>query len=634
MASTNSTNISSTAGGRLRITGMASGIDVDGTIKKLVSANKARLNKLKQQEQLATWKQEAYRSITSTVKDFSDKYFSLTSSTSLLTQGSFKKFKAVSSNAAITASAGTTAVKGTHDITVSQLATAGVRTGSGRLSKDVQGTEAADFTSAQGKSFTITLDGTERTVRLDDTVTDVNSLQDAIDSAVGAGKVVVSTDADTSALMFTAADNSGVNKIELNAGTSDVLANLGFGNGAVYSNRVSTSASLETIAAQLNTPLTFNADGEIEMSINGASFTFDKSQSLDEMIEKINGSDVGVTLKYDQISGKMALTSDKLGAGNTIELAETGGNFLEVALDQFVEGNDAKFSIDGVNLTRSSNEFTLDGISYTFNDETSEKTTVNITQDTDSIYQNISNFVNDYNTLIKTMNGLLSEKYDYNYPPLTNDQKEDMSDKEIENWEKQAKTGILAKDPTIQKMLDNLRSALVESIDGQSLNIFDIGIKPSNNYYDNGKLEIDETKLKTAIANNPEGIMNLFTKQSKEYAGTTIVRKLSFSARQIRNQEEGIAYRFYDIIQDNIGTIRDSGGNKGYLLEKAGMKDDSSDKENSITKQLNDYEKQIDKEEKRMKDYEEDLYMKYSSLEAYISTMNTKLNSLLSMFKS
>jgi flagellar hook-associated protein 2 len=183
-------------------------------------------------------------------------------------------------------------------------------------------------------------------------------------------------------------------------------------------------------------------------------------------------------------------------------------------------------------------------------------------------------------------------------------------------------------------MLDNLRSALVESIDGQSLNIFDIGIKPSNNYYDNGKLEIDETKLKTAIANNPEGIMNLFTKQSKEYAGTTIVRKLSFSARQIRNQEEGIAYRFYDIIQDNIGTIRDSGGNKGYLLEKAGMKDDSSDKENSITKQLNDYTKQIDKEEKRMKNYEEDLYMKYSSLETYISSMNTKLNSLMSMFKS
>jgi flagellar hook-associated protein 2 len=632
MASSNSTSTSSSSG-RLRITGLSSGLDVDSIVEQMMSAEKTKLSKLKQKEQLVTWKQEAYRSITGAVKEFSDKYFSLTSAASLLKQSNFQKFKATSSDDAITVSAGANAVKGSHAVTVSQLATAGVQTGSGRLSKDIQGTEAANFTSAQGKSFKITLDGTERTVTLDASVTDVASLQDAVDNAVGAGKVVVSTDAVTSALVFTAADNSGVNKITLNGGTSDVLTNLGFGSGAIYTNRISTSASLETIASQLNTTLTFDADGEIEMSINGASFTFDKSVSLDDMIKKINAGDIGATLKYDELADKMVLTSGESGAGSTIELAETGGNFLEVALDLFVEGDDAKFTIDDISLTRSSNEFILDGITYTFNDTISEKATVNITQDTDGIYENISNFVSDYNTLIKTINDTMSEKYDYDYPPLTDEQKKDMSDKEIEVWETKAKTGILANDPILQKMVDSLRSALVEGVDGQSLNIFGIGITPSSNYYDNGKLEVDATKLKAAIAADPEGIMNLFTQQSEKYSGTTTVRTLSSGARAIRYQEEGLAYRFYDIIQDNIGTVRDSGGNKGFLLEKAGMEDDSSETENTITKQLKEYAEQIKKEEERLEEFEEDLYTKYSSLETYISSMNTRLNALLSMFE-
>jgi flagellar hook-associated protein 2 len=635
MASSNSTiNTSTSSKGHLRIPGLASGIDVDNIVKQMMSAKKAKLNKLKQKEQLATWKQEAYRSAITAVNEFSEKYFSSASSTSLLHQGNFNKFKANSSDDAITVSTGSTAVKGSHFVTVSRLATAGTQTGSRRLTKDVQGTKAADFTSAQGKSFNIIVDGTKRTVTLDSTVTDVDSLQKAIDSAVGKGKVAVSIDANTSALVFKAVENSGVNQIILRYGSPDALTDLGFGNGAIYNNRFDTSASLESLAGKLSTPLTFNADGELEFAINGAKITVDKSESLDDLIRKVNASKCGATLEYNYIDDKMALTSNELGAGKTIELAETGGNFLQVALDQFNEGTDAQFTVDDVSLTRNSNEFTKDGITYRFNDTTSKKATINITQDTDSIFQNINNFTNDYNKLVKMISGELSEKYSYKYPPLTAEQKEDMSEKEIEAWEAKAKTGILANDPILQGMLDNLRGALVESIDGQSLNIFQIGITQSKDYHDNGKLKVNETKLKEEIAANPEGIMNLFTKQSEKYPGTIIVRKLDSGAREIRYKEEGLAYRFYDFIQDNIGTIRNGGGSKGLLLEKAGMKDDVSEKDNTLTDQLKDYEKLIDAEEDLLEDYEESLYTKYSRLETYISTMNTRLNALASMFSN
>jgi flagellar hook-associated protein 2 len=330
----------------------------------------------------------------------------------------------------------------------------------------------------------------------------------------------------------------------------------------------------------------------------------------------------------------MVLTSDELGAGNTIEISESGGNFLAVALDQFVEGVDAKFTIDGVSLTRSSNDFSLDGITYSFNDTTSETAKVTITQDTDSIYENISNFVNDYNTLIDTINGVVSEEYDYDYPPLTDDQKAEMDDDEIEAWEAKAKTGILANDSLLQDMLDKLRSALVEGIDGLSTSIYSIGISPSSDYSDKGKLEIDVTELKAAIEADPEAIMKLFTKQSEDYSGTTTVRTLSSSARATRYQEEGLSYRFYDIIQDYVGTIRDSAGNKGLLLEKAGTEDDTTETDNAIIKQLEDYAERIEAEEERLDDYEESLYEKYTSLETYMSNMNTQLNALLSMFES
>jgi flagellar hook-associated protein 2 len=248
----------------------------------------------------------------------------------------------------------------------------------------------------------------------------------------------------------------------------------------------------------------------------------------------------------------------------------------------------------------SSNEFTLDGIAYTFNDTTSEEATVTVTRDTESIYTNISNFVADYNTLIETINGLLSEEYDYDYPPLTDDQKDEMSESEIEKWETTSKTGILA----------------------------------SSSYEDKGKLTVDEAELKAAIEADPEGIMDLFTQQCEEYSGTSTVRTLSSDEREVRYREEGLAYRFYDILQDNIGTTRDSGGNKGLLLEKAGMEGDTSESDNSLSDQLAEYAERIAKEEDRLDDYQESLYSKYTSLETYISKMNTQLSSLTSMLES
>lgn len=625
--STSSSVTSTTVNGTTRITGLASGLDVDSIVTQLMSAEKTKLNKLQQKQQLAEWRQESYRTIITAAQEFTSKYFNTTSSSSLLSANTFIKYSVTSSSSAISASASSSASAGNHTVQVSRLATAATLTSGSSISKDVQGSAAADYSSLSGKSITLAVDGTTRTVSLSN-VTDADSLQTAIDEAVGTGKLTVGTTTD-GYLSITAPANSGVQTITISAPSSGTsgLTSLGFGSGATLSNRVTTTSTLETIFGDD----AFNSDGQIELTLNGTSFTFDKSDTLSAMMSEINSSsNAGATMKYDELSGKLTLTANETGAGNTLVVTEgDGSGFLSSFLNTATAGVDAQVTIDGQVLTRSSNKVTVDGVTYTFSQTTDEAATVSLTQDTDAIYDTISSFVEDYNALISSIHSALDETYDSDYPPLTDDQKEDMTDEEIEKWEKKAKVGLLANDSTLKTMLSSLRSSLIDSVPGQSVTIFTIGIS-TGTYDEQGKLYIDEAKLKAAIESDPEGISNLFTQQSTSYAGTTSVRSLNNSQLSTRYKEEGIAYRFYDILQTNISTIRDNNGNKGLLLEKAGTENDASETSNTLTTLIDKYQEEIDKEQDRLDAKQDSLYTKYSALETYINKMNTQLSSLSS----
>ncbi|SHI54836.1 flagellar filament capping protein FliD [Propionispora hippei] len=634
MSSSSSSINMSTVNGTTRVTGLSSGIDVDSIVTQLVTAEKEKsLYKMQKKEQLAEWKQEDYRTITSDIQDFADKYFNVTSSSSLLSTKNFNQYTVTSSSSAVTASYTSEASAGTHTVTVSQLATKETMQSTASLSKDVQGDSAVNFSSLSGKSISLAVDGTSYGVDLSN-VTDLNSLQDAVDSAVGSGKITVSENS-SNILSFTAAD-SGVQKIAISApgsGTSG-LSSLGFGSSAILSNRLTTTSTLGDIANQLNSELTFNSDGEIELTINGTSFSFDKDTTLKEMMSEINSSDCGATIAYNDTSDKLVLTASSTGAGNKLSVTEgDGSNFISTFLGSTTAGLDAKVTVDGQLMTRSSNTITEAGVTYTFNSTTSsgDSATVSLTQNVDGIYDLINNFVTDYNSLIDTINGKLQEDYDSDYPPLTDDDKTNMSETQISTYEAKAKVGMLQGDSTLSSFLSELRSTFLDSTSGLSSNIFDIGLDTSDDYNDKGKLTINEDTLKEAIQDNPETVMNIFTKQSTSYSGTTSERTLSSAALATRYKEEGVAYRFYDVIAKYTSTIRDSGGNKGLLLQMAGVSGDASNSDNQLTDQISDYEDKISKEKDRLSTYSDKLYTKYSNLETYINQMNEQLSSLSSM---
>ncbi len=629
-----STISATTVNGTTRYTGLSSGIDVDTIVSELMTAEKAKkLDKLQEKEQLAEWKQTDYQTITTDIQAFTDKYFDTTSSTSLLSAANFNQYTVTSSSSAVTATSTSDASAGSHTVSVSQLATAASLSGSASLSSGITGDSAPDYTSLSGKSMAITLDGTSYTVSLT-SVTGLDSLQTAVDNAVGSGKLTVA--ANTSGYLTISAADSGVDTISISAPSSgtSALSALGFDSSATTSNRLDTStATLADISG-----LTFDStDDNITLSINGTSLSFDKSTTIAEMISEINDGDCGATMKYDETTGKLVLTANSTGAGTTLTVSETdsGGNFLSTCLGTSTSGKDAKVTIDGTSYTRASNTITVAGVKYSLNATTTSDATVSLTQDTDSVYNLISDFVTDYNSLIATVNDQLDAEYDSDYPPLTDDQKSSMTDTQITNYEEKAKTGLLYHDSTLDNFLTELRDTMIDSVSGLSTSIFDIGIDTSDSYTDKGKLTIDESTLKQAIEDNPTEVMKLFTQQASSVSGSTgTVRTLDSADLSTRYKEEGIAYRFYDVTAKYTSTIKDSAGNKGLLLGIAGITGDSSSTSNSLSDQISKYETEITAEQDRLSTYEDRVYNEYSTLETYINKMNTQLSSLESYLSS
>lgn len=619
-----------------RVTGLVSGIDVDSTVKQLMSAEKQPLNKLNQKKQLMEWKQDACREVSNTLRAFNDKYFSYSNSSSnLLSQTNFQQFSTASSDSSVVAvSASSEASAGSHTILVGNLATAAAYTSSSGITKPITGSSAPNFAEASGLSFALELDGTSYNVSIESSVTDINSLQLAVDKAVGSGKIAVSdTNADgTGYLTISKAAGSGIGTITLSEGdSSGALSALGFSSSDNLSNFLDPANTLEEISNKLVNSFSFDSDGNVNLTINGVGFSFSKSTALKEMMKQINGSEAGVSMKYSAYTDSFSITADNTGAGNMLELSESGSTFLQDAgITNYTAGEDAVATIDGEEVVRSSNSITLDGLTYSLKAESAVEQTVTISRDTEAVYNIIKNFADDYNSLISELNDKISEEYDRDYQPLTDDQKDEMSEDEIASWEEKAKTGLLEDDSTLENLLSKMRSALYQSVSGVSVNLTEVGITTSSNYEDKGKLEIDEDKLKQAIEADPEGVMNLFSQQSATYSGTSKVRNLTSDQREIRTSEEGLAYRIYDLLQDNISTYTDRNGSKGALIEKAGLSGDGSEDDNIISKLIAKYDEEIDEMVDELDAKEDYYYEQYSRMETYLNQMNIQLNSLSS----
>lgn len=618
---------------KTRITGL-SGLDTDTMVQELMKAERIPLDRLYQKRTLVEWKRDAYREVINRLRGLKSTFFDIVNRSSyILSTNSVKVMSAkVGSNAYLDVTATADAKAGSHRVRVLQVATGDKAVSGAPVSRAITG-EVSDDLNLSGKSIMVTLDGVSKEIALDNyslNPADPNyiatQLQDALDKAFGTGKLTVgfesgkltigTTGGATRATVGNPADpeKSGLSALGLKAGDS---------------NRISLNDTLEKLQDKLAEPLQFNENGEVQFSINGKLITAKKTETLSQVLARINNTtEANVTIQYDELADKFTLTSKQLGQGDNLVVEDIGGNFL-TALGlsddraERTEGQDAVILINGnQQVVRSSNQFTINGVTYNLKEAhptDSEGDTVTVEMDVDKAVENIRNFINKYNELIDYLNGKINEKYDRNFPPLTDAQKAEMKDSDIEKWEAKAKTGLLRNDDILRRMLTAMRTAMYEPVEGCSLTMKDIGIGTTS-YLDGGRLTVDEDKLRKALMENPDEVAKLLNGVDPE--NPAYYRTFTAEQKASRYKKSGVFHRIADIIENQISIYRDANGNKGVLLEKAGMEGDITYNDNLLNDELEDYDKRIKAMIEKLTRKEENYYRQFSVLETYISQMN------------
>ncbi|WP_058953756.1 flagellar filament capping protein FliD [Clostridium tyrobutyricum] len=561
-------------GNMLRITGLNTGLDVDAMVKKMLTADQTKVDNAKKQQQLIQWRQEAYQSIIKDVKDLQNAYFDVTNSSNyLLSSNSYNNMTATSSDATTaSAKASATSVAGIYKISVSKLASSAIVEGKNEIKEDKNNQSITSSTRLED------IDG----------ITD-GKISIGLNYNDGTFESSKSVTVD-----FDVTDTSTIQDL------SDAIKNKTGGVVTARFNELTGKFSIQT-----------SSTGEL--------------------------SKLGIDIDSDSYSDTSGLFS-KFGITST-----SGNNIGGNAEFQIKEPGSSAYSDT---ISKGSNNFTINGVSYSINEttvtknaddtETDNPISISVTKDTSKVHDLITNFIDKYNNLIGEIQDKLSEKKDYDYSPLTDSQKNSMSDTDITNWETKAKQGILRNDDNLEQLLSDLTSAFSSPVvDSNNKNVStlyfgsigsnSIGIDTSSDVTQGGKLSItDDAKFTDALTNHADEIMKLFTTISDSTNSTD------------KFNQSGIFQRISDIVTNNVGVIG-STYNSGTLTKYANLQDDYSISGGGGTGTLPDqiYQQQllISTLTDRMNDDQTKYYNQFTQLETAMETLNAQ-QSTLSMYLS
>lgn len=278
-----------------------------------------------------------------------------------------------------------------------------------------------------------------------------------------------------------------------------------------------------------------------------------------------------------------------------------------------IQGQDAIVELNGATFTSASNNFQINGLTITAKQLTGADEEISITTDTDTqgIYDMIKGFFTEYNTLIKEMDSLYNADSAKGYEPLTDDEKEAMTDKEIEKWEEKIKKALLRRDDTLQSVSDSVKNAFQKSyeINGKKYSLSSFGIK-TGGYFTSGDNEKsifhidgdskDSTssgntdKLMAAIASDPDTVCEFFNKLADG-----VYTELS---NKMKGTTLSSAYTVYN--------------------------------DKSMKNEYNEYTKTIKSWEEKIESYEEKYRKQFTAMEKALATLNSNSSSLTGLLGS
>lgn len=343
-------------------------------------------------------------------------------------------------------------------------------------------------------------------------------------------------------------------------------------------------------------------------------------EGSDAVVTSMNGlvnalKDFGVNANYDEGNQRLFLSAKNTGKANDFSFSGDADTLMKLGIGtnaSKIDGSDAKLELNGAEFTSTSNTFLINGSTFTINSmpaDANEEISITTQPDYDGVYDVIKDMLKEYNDLVGEMSKLYNADAAKGYDPLTAEQKEAMSEKEIEEWEGKIKDSLLRKDSTLYDVMMTMVNVTNESfeVNGKKMYLTDFGIA-TGGYFDTDeedryKLHIDgdsddamtgtkDDKLKGLIASDPEAVTSFFQQ---------------FSAKM------------YDNLFAKMGTSNYSSIYKVY-----------NDKQ--LKSEATEWDKKIAELEKDLTDMEDRYYEKFSRMETALAKLNSKQTAVAGMF--
>lgn len=316
-----------------------------------------------------------------------------------------------------------------------------------------------------------------------------------------------------------------------------------------------------------------------------------KAQMSADLLTYQNGSTQSMLVKLglDEITGAAAAPP-----------SGTDGMTVKAAAD-------AVIVLDGAEMTGASNTFTVNGITLNLKGETDPGETIllNVQNDTDAIYDTVKNYVKKYNELLLEMNTMYSAPAAKDMEPLTDEQRQAMSDKEIETWEDKIKDSLLRRDGTINGITSAMRNSVTVRVqrDGKTVSFASLGISTSSDYTEKGLLHIygdkedstygsEDDKLRAMIESDPEAVMELLNKSGQQLYD-------DFTKKMERKTNVKSSLKFYNDV--------------------------------TMQNEQRDYKKKINAMEERLQEMEARYYKQFTAMEKALSQLQSQGNAMTSM---
>lgn len=397
--------------------------------------------------------------------------------------------------------------------------------------------------------------------------------------------------------------------------------------------KVTTSTKLSDLGVTAD-EITFN----VEPANNSASGTtkqikVGKDSTISDVVSQLK--DAGLNANFDAGNRRFYLSSSDSGYATDFNItasSDTNSTTLLNALGlgdaaKKINGSDAVIVLNGVKYTSTTNNFSVNGLSISVNGVTdkvddlenvnvdalddSKAVSISTTTDTQGIYDKIKDFLTSYNNIINKMTKLYNADSAKNYEPLTDDEKSQMSDSEVEKWETKIKDSLLRRDSNLSTIMNAMTTSMTKaiSINGKNYALSSFGISTlgymnaaeneQNAYHIDGDEDDENTsgntdKLMAALSSDPDTVID-FMKQLSTNLYTAIDKQMQSNSLRSR-------YSIYN------------------------------DKE--MTSQYTSYTKTIAEWETKISDKEDYYYKKFSKMETALSKLNSQTSSLSGMFSS